>query len=250
MFRTVRRWWQAGDGKITLRLFVFELFVVVAGVLIALGAEQLVSNWHWQGEVRDSDRRISDEIGDNLVNAAERLAINSCLEPRLAELRDELIKAEPLWTGSRARFASDIYHQAFPPVYRTPNRPSPKNAWETALNGETLGHFRPERVAELAAIFDEISGLQQSQSEELNVAASLGDLAFPGPMSTSERRENLKLVAKLSALNARIVFQSEVVLRNAADAGLSTDRKLLKENLDQQRRYRGNCVRASAMRAG
>lgn len=227
----------------------WELAIVTLGVFVALGAEQLVSNWRWQGEVRDSDRRISDELGENLVNAYERLAINDCLEPRLAELRDELIKAEPMWTGSRARFASDIYHQAFPPVYRTPNRPWPKDAWETALNGETLGHFRPERVAELAAIFDEISGLQRSQSEELNVAASLGDLAFPGPMSASERRENLKLVAKLSALNARIVFQSEVVLKNAADAGLSPDRKLLKENLDQQRRYRGNCVRGPAKQA-
>lgn len=245
MFRTVRHWWQAGDGKITARLFVFELFVVVAGVLIALGAEQLVSNWHWQSEVRDSDRRISAELGDNLVNAYERLAINDCLEPRLAELRDELFKGEPMWTGSRARFANDIYNQAFPPVYRTPNRPWPQDAWETALNGEVLGHFRPERVAEFAALFDEVSGLQRSQAEELDVAASLGDLAFPGPMSPSERRANLKLVAKLSALNARIVFQSEVLLKNAADTGLLPDREQLKKNLDQQRRYRGDCVRRS-----
>lgn len=232
------------------RAVAWELAIVTLGVFVALGAEQLVSNWHWQGEVRDSDRRISDELGDNLVNAYERLAINDCLEPRLAELRDELIKGEPMWSGSRARFANDIYHQAFPPVYRTPNRPWPKNAWETALNGEVLGHFRPERVAQFAALFDEVSGLQRSQSEELDVAASLGDLAFPGPMSAAERRANLKLVAKLSALNARIVFQSEVVLKNAADAGLSPDPKYLQESLDQQRRYRGNCVREPTNSAG
>ena len=250
MFSTVRHWWQGGDGKTTARLLVFELFVVVAGVLIALGAEQLVSNWHWQGEVRDSDRRISDELGYDLANAYERLAINDCLEPRLAELRDELIKGEPMWTGSRARFANDIYNPVFPPVYRTPNRPWPKNAWETALNGETLGHFRPERVAKFAALFDEVSSLQRSQSEELDLAASLGDLAFPGPISAAERRANLKLVAKLGAVNARIVFQSREVLKNAADAGLSPDREQLKENLDQQRRYRGNCVRGPAKPAG
>ena len=228
----------------------WELAIVTLGVFVALGAEQLVSNWNWQGEVRDSDRRISNELGDNLVNAYERLAINDCLELRLAELRDELIEGEPVWTGSRAGFANDIYNQAFPPVYRTPNRPWPKDAWETAQNGEVLGHFRPQRVAEFAALFDEFSGLQRSQSEELDVAASLGDLAFPGPMSAAERRANLKLVAKLSALNARMVFQSEVVLKNAANAGLSPDPKHLKENLDQQRRYRGNCVREPAQPAG
>ena len=250
MFRTVRHWWQGEDGKTTARLFVFELFVVVAGVLIALGAEQLVSNWHWQGEVRDSDRRISDELGHNLVNAYERLAINDCLEPRLAELRDELIKGEPMWIGSPARFANDIYHPVFPPVYRTPNRTWPKDAWETALNGETLGHFRPERVAVFASLFDEISSLQRTQSEELDLAASLGDLAFPGPISAAERRANLKLVAKLGAVNARIVFQSREVLKNAADAGLAPDTEQLKKNLDQQRRYRGNCVRGPAKPAG
>ena len=250
MFRIVRHWWQGANGKTTARLFVFELFVVVAGVLIALGAEQLVSDWYWRGEVRDSDRRISDELGENLTNAYERLAINDCLEPRLAELRDELIKGEPMWTGTRARFETDIYHQAFPPVYRTPNRPWPKNAWETALNGGILSHFRPERVAQFAALFDEVSGLQRSQSEELDVAASLGDLAFTSPISAADRRANLKLVAKLSALNARIVFQSEVVVKIAADAGFSPDREQLKENLDQQRRYRGDCVRLPAKPAG
>jgi hypothetical protein len=250
VFRTVRHWWQEGDGKTTARLFMFELVVVVAGVLIALGAEEQVSNWHWQGEVRDSDRRIREEIGHNLVNAYERLAINDCLEPRLAELRDELVKDQPRWAGSRARFATDIYGSAFPAVYRTPNRPWPNDAWETALNGEILSHFRPERVATFAALFDEVSGLQRSQSEELGLAASLGDLAFPGPISAAERRANLKLVAQLGALNARIVFQSRRVLKNAAVAGISPDSERLKENMDEQRRYRGTCVREPDMAMG
>lgn len=232
------------------RAVTWELAIVTLGVFVALGAEQVVSNWHWQGEVRDSDRRISEELGDNLANAYERLAINDCLEPRLAELRDELTKGGPMWTGSRAGFANDIYNPVFPPVYRTPNRSWPKNAWETAINGEILGHFRPERVAQFAALFDEFSSLQRSQSEELDLAASLGDLAFTGPISAAERRANLKLIAKLGAVNARIVFQSRRALKDAADAGLSPDADHLNDNLDQQRRYRGNCVRGPAKPAG
>lgn len=224
----------------------WELAIVTLGVFVALGAEELVSNWRWQGEVRDSDRRISAELGDNLVNAYERLAINNCLEPRLAELRDNLNKGEPIWTGSPARFANDIYNPVFPPVYRTPNRPWPRSVWETALNGEILGHFRPERVAQLAGLFDEVSSLQRSQSEELDLAAALGDLALTGPISAAERRANLKLVAKLGALNARIVFQSRRLLEDAADAGLSPAPEHLRESLDEQRRYRGKCVRGPA----
>ena len=85
MFRTVRHWWQGADGKTTARLFVFELFVVSAGVLIALGAEQLVSNWHWQGEVRDSDRRISDELGHNLINSSRSSASRGSRQSLIAK---------------------------------------------------------------------------------------------------------------------------------------------------------------------
>ena len=35
MFQTVRHWWGSGRGKLTARLFLFELLVVVIGVLIA-----------------------------------------------------------------------------------------------------------------------------------------------------------------------------------------------------------------------
>lgn len=221
----------------------WKLGIVTLGVLMALGAEQMASTQHWQGEVRDSDRRISDELSYDLVYAYERLAINNCLEPRLAELRDELINGGAIWTGSQARFADDIYKPLFPPVYRTPNRPWTTDSWETALNGQVLGHFQPERVAQFASLFDSVSTLRRSQSEELDLAASLGDLAFSGPISVAERRANLKLVAKLVALNARIIFLSREMLKDAQKAGISPNQKLLKESLAEQRRYRGNCVR-------
>jgi hypothetical protein len=35
MFQTVRHWWGSGRGKVTARLFLFELFVVIAGKMLA-----------------------------------------------------------------------------------------------------------------------------------------------------------------------------------------------------------------------
>ena len=34
------------------RQFAGEVGIIVVGVLIALGAEQLVASWHWRSEVR------------------------------------------------------------------------------------------------------------------------------------------------------------------------------------------------------
>ena len=225
------------------REFAGEVGIIVVGVLIALGAQQVVENWHWRGEVREADRRMQTEMGEDLVNAYERSAIDPCLRPRLGELRDELLKTDSVWPGSRASFANDLYKSGFPSVYRTPARPWPQGSWLTALNGEVLGHFDPHRAQQFAELFSAVAALQQTQAEEVSTAATLGDLAFAGPITAAERRANLKVVAKLDALDARINFESELLLKEARKAGIAPNPGGVREALDQQRSYRGSCVR-------
>src|SRR5438045_5510555 len=183
------------------RAFVGEVGIIVVGVLIALSAQQLVENWQWRGEVREADRRMRQELSYDLANAYERIAIDRCLRPRLGELRDELLKSEPVWPGSRAHFANDIYKSAFPSVYRTPARPWLQASWLMAMNGEALSHFKPDRAQQFAQLFDHVASLEKMQTEELDTDATLGDLAFSGPISAAQRRSNLKVVARLDALD-------------------------------------------------
>lgn len=62
MFRAVRHWWESGRGKVTARLLVFELFVVIVLVFIA----QAFANWvQHRGELERmerSDRFASREM--------------------------------------------------------------------------------------------------------------------------------------------------------------------------------------------
>ena len=225
------------------REFVGEVGIIVIGVLIALGAEQLVADWHWRGEVRETDRRLQDDLNQDLTNAYERLAIDPCLRPRLAQLRDQLLTDDPVWRASRAYFANDLYKSGFPSVYRTPARPWSAASWLTALNGEVLGHFKPARAQVFAELFGQVASLDRIQAQEVDTAASLGDLAFAGPISAAERRANLKVVAKLDALDARLSFESQLLLTEARQAGMAPTRRAVKEALDQQRAYRGTCVR-------
>ena len=95
------------------REFAGEVGIIVVGVLIALGAEQLVENWHWRSEVRADRSAPGREMAMNLANAYERFAIDPCLRPRLAQLRDQLLTTGTQWPGSRATFANDVYHSGF-----------------------------------------------------------------------------------------------------------------------------------------
>jgi hypothetical protein len=225
------------------RAFAGEVGIIVVGVLIALSAQQLMENVHWRTEVQAADGRIRDDIKYDLTNATERFAIDPCLRPRLAEIRDQLLTNDAAWPGSTAHFSNDLYSPGFPSVYRTPARPWEKASWLTALNGEVLGHFAPARAEQFAELFDEVALMEQTQTEEVAAAADLGDLAFPGPMSAAERRANLKVVARLDALDARMLFQAKLLIEDASKAGIKPDPKVLRNSIAQQRSYRGPCVR-------
>ena len=225
------------------REFAGEVGVIVLGVLLALGAQQLVSDWQWRRDVRDSDERMRTELSFDLALAYERYAIDPCLRPRLAELRDELMRNDPTWPGSRARFAKDFYKSEFPSVYRTPNRGWSQATWLTALDGGVIGHFKPDRVEQLSASFADVAILDRIQTEEADESETLGDLAFAGPITPAERRANLKRVAKLDALDARMLAISKTLINDSRAAGIGPDRAELKQLVDQQRAYRGNCVR-------
>ena len=126
------------------------------------------------------------------------------------------------WPGSRATFANDIYHSGFPSVYRTPNRPWRQASWRTALSGETLDHFSAERVNQFSGLHDALDELNQTQAEEIQASTTLGDLAFAGPISPADRRDDLKTVARLDALNARMLYLARLLIDEARTAGISS----------------------------
>jgi hypothetical protein len=88
------------------RAFVGEVGIIVLGVLIALGAEQLVQNRHEQAEARDADRAIRGELEQNLAKLHSRWENRSCVARRLDELQALIDSADaggairtPNWVG-------------------------------------------------------------------------------------------------------------------------------------------------------
>jgi hypothetical protein len=62
MFHTVRHWWGSGNGKVTARLFLFELFVVIAGVLIAQGLASYAQRQSSLGQMKSERARVRNEL--------------------------------------------------------------------------------------------------------------------------------------------------------------------------------------------
>ena len=69
------------------RVFWGEVGIIVLGVLLALGAQQLVEAASWRSEVADFRAAIDDELGKNLSVFQVRLDQNACVSRRLDELQ-------------------------------------------------------------------------------------------------------------------------------------------------------------------
>ena len=69
------------------RAFAGEVGIIVVGVLIALGAEQVVEGIHWRGQVNEFRHAVDDEVAANLATYQYRLSQGDCVTKRLADLQ-------------------------------------------------------------------------------------------------------------------------------------------------------------------
>src|SRR4051812_27371688 len=74
------------------REFAGEVGIIVIGVLIALGAEQVIETLRWKAEVREARTSLDAQLADAKFSSMERLAYQDCIRRKLDRL-DDLITA-------------------------------------------------------------------------------------------------------------------------------------------------------------
>src|SRR5438270_9263792 len=69
------------------REFAGEVGIIVLGVLIALGAEQVIETLHWRNLLGEYRAALHDEIAHNIATYAYRMQQDPCADARTAELQ-------------------------------------------------------------------------------------------------------------------------------------------------------------------
>ena len=122
MFHAIRQWWMGGRGKLTARLFVFEFFVVVAGVLTAQALSNWVSARHEDRAIREENERVRYEIGRARQVARIWMKAAPCLLGRVDSViraassggqLDAGQSATPLFIGYSVEPLTDDMRRAF-----------------------------------------------------------------------------------------------------------------------------------------
>lgn len=96
MFHRVRQWWEGSRGKVTLRLFLFEFVVVVAGVLTAQALASWVATRVEKRAVAEEDERVRYEIGRARQVARIWSAATPCLVERVERVARLASAADPV----------------------------------------------------------------------------------------------------------------------------------------------------------
>ena len=157
------------------RVFAGEVGVIVLGVLLALGAQQVVEDLQMRGDVREFRRTIDHEIGLNLFAYEVRSRGSACNEKRIRDFID--------WV-KKARDGQDL------PEF-TPHQPialSPyRSAWDNR-DGYVFSHVPPKARLKYAEFYDELEGNTERIKMELEEGFAIQRFAIPGPASLEERR--------------------------------------------------------------
>lgn len=157
----------------------WDLAIVVLGVLIALGAQQMVDAWQWRQKVAVVRQSIMSELGNNRARWEENLVAVRCASQEIDRL-DSWAAAPP------GPPPPDIKMIAGGRVFSTHTA-----NWVLATNSLTMDHFPMREQLAFASLYDGIDHRQVSISavtEEFDRIQTLVPLAS-NPTARLELRE-------------------------------------------------------------
>ncbi len=183
------------------REFFGEVGIIVVGVLIAIGAEQLVEMHHWHDAVAEQRRALHEEIRNNLSTAKARVLLAPCFERRLADMGAIFARHK---AGGALMLSGPV---GVPAVAETST-----GAWDGAIGSQVLEHFPLKERLALAESFD----AYKSMSADLRTEARLWDqmslLDHPEYLTEGDWVELRQTYARLRGADARNGFFAQWVL--------------------------------------
>lgn len=171
------------------REFAGEVGVIVLGVLIALGFQQLAEAWNWSGRVSDGRQALRHELAVNFLFAEERLATTPCMLAQLDTLKGAVLAANGRMTPRPV-----IVEPPFEFVYRSPYRPWRDSAWRAAGSDGVLEHFPAQERAGYDSVYTQIEMLSRRDEQSLQRSGQLMSLANALPVDPAVQSHYIEII--------------------------------------------------------
>jgi len=192
-----------------------EIGVIVIGVMIALGAEQLVETIHWNHKVADAEEAMSRELSGDLGYAAGQVALKDCATKYFGRMQAAI-----------RDHRQDAFHALA--AMSPPFGPHPwvAESWTAAIGSEIPDHISRERLSAYAIAFRRI---QTERDLQFDMQDRYGEVVGGGePGATPEiAYAQLAALNKLRAANGITVVVAQALLSvQARDLGIAPDPRI------------------------
>ncbi|MDF8332563.1 hypothetical protein [Novosphingobium cyanobacteriorum] len=168
--------------------FANEIFVIVVGVLIALGFEQVVEELHWRHKVHDGEERLKVELLTLSANLAEYVETAPCVEAQLGR-----IEAKTLAAGGHIDPVPLVRSPGLPEtVVRMPMRVWSAQTWQTLQQDGTANHLTNDQQNNLNITYQQLDSIQRFNIASLEGWSRLRLAAYPVALSPELRADLLR----------------------------------------------------------
>jgi len=182
------------------RVFCGEVGIIVLGVLLALGAQQVVEAANWRREVSDFREAIDEELGKNLSIYKVRLEQNECVARRLAELQQlaDFPTGAPAPKRQRPIATIDSYSYFF-------------SVWDNK-DADVMAHLPLKVRTKYAEIYDEFLNEERNRTNENAVWRSMARFNLAEPMTHDDRRQLTEMLADARRFDSNRRYNHPVAL--------------------------------------
>lgn len=183
------------------RAFVGEVGIIVVGVLIALGAEQVAEGWRWHERAEEGRERLKAEIGHEFLLMQEREAVGDCVDSQLNNL-EKLV----LLSGSKLKPAV-LYSENQPPgliseyVIRTPSRSWSDSAWQSIISEGLPEHLTLREREYLPIHYSQMARISAANHDEDLALGELRALSKPMQLDAGVRSAFIRMIEGERARN-------------------------------------------------
>ena len=195
------------------REFFSEVGIIVIGVLIALGAEQIVAELHDRSMTAETRAAIRAEIGTDLAALVRRQKYESCVERRLDDIRNLLAQ----W-GETGRFKTPQW------IGAAPGTPITLTRYDAAVSAGRMANLGSDEQYRLGAVATGLRTFLEIESNERQAWGRLRALqAGSSALSTLDRAQLRLALQDASTLDYEARLSIEQQLPRAQDFGFVPD---------------------------
>jgi hypothetical protein len=197
------------------RAFAGEVGTILLGVLLALGAQEMVQGLHWRSEVKKTRQGLDAELARDLAAFKQRYNNRACVSARLAEISRWI---DSVNAGKPLTLRREIEE---PPFFSIRSA-----AWQIT-DGEIASRIPVSAKLSYAALYDGLRKYDEMKSGESEAWSTLNEYGSATRFEDADRRAIKRAMKDIDDVNNQLAAFKTPFDRSATELGIAADPTLI-----------------------